>query len=62
MGGAERAQLPCAILTPELVPLTQVCKETGFSFQMHVMARNNTNNIILVPGEKISKSNIESSL
>lgn len=27
-----------------------------------MMARNNMNNIILVPWEKISKSNIESSL
>lgn len=48
------------ILMPELQP--SVRKETVLSFQMHMMVRNNTNNIILVPWEKISKSNIESGL
>lgn len=55
--------LPSTILMPELTPPTYgMQKNPVFSFQMHMMARNNMNNIILVPWEKISKSNIESGL
>lgn len=52
--------LPWTSLIPVLVP--PVRREIVFSFLMHMMARNNMNNIILVPWEKISKSNIESGL
>lgn len=50
-------------LMPELMTPTKAPhNEAAFSFQTHGTARNNMNNIILAPWEKISKSNIESGL